>query len=111
MPKPVEKKAVTDISEIITKLEGISITGVTPPPADIPANIEDILLKEADETPENFEARKRLTYQVASIPDYGINPLAAVNIGHMWMKKTVLGITYDGDIEVALSRILTLLER
>ena len=72
-------------------------------------DINDILHKETDETPEDFEARRRLTLRLTSIPNYKINNATAVTAGLMMMKKAKLGITYEPDIESALSYLTSLI--
>lgn len=100
-----------NVNEILTKMSGISVSTVTPPPEQVPVDINDLLKKEADETPEEFEARRRITLQLASIPDYKLNNTAAVVAGLMLMKKSKLGITYDADVESALTYLTSLLQR
>jgi hypothetical protein len=92
-------------------MQGISVATLTPYPAQIPADINELLQKETDETPEDFEARRRLTLQLASIQDYKLNNVSAVTAGLMMMKKAKLGLTYEQDVEAALSYLTSLLQR
>ena len=109
---PAQPPAKTiDVAAILEKMQGISVATVTPSPAQIPADINDLLQKEADETPEDFEARRRLTLQLASIPDYKLNNSTAVTAGLIMMKKAKLGLTYDPDVEAAVSYLTSLLQR
>lgn len=73
--------------------------------------IEDVLCRETSETLEEFEARRILTLKLASIPDYTINPITAVVIGSMMMKKARLGLEYDSNIEKSLAYLMELLSR
>jgi hypothetical protein len=100
-----------DIAAILAKMPGISVMTITPAPATIPADINDLIQKEADETPEDFEARRRLTLKLASIPDYKLNNTTAVIAGLIMMKKAKLGLTYDPDIEAAIAYLTALLQR
>ena len=100
-----------DVEGILSKMSGINVSTITPPVGQIPADINDIIKKENDESPEDFEARRRLTLQLANIPDYKINNVTAVAAGLMLMKKSKLGIGYDADVEAALSYLTALLQR
>jgi hypothetical protein len=106
---PVDK--TIDIKSLLSNLPGITISGVTKVPGQEDANIEDLLKKEADESPEDFEARKILTLKLAAIEDYKLNNVTAVTVAHMMMKKSRLGLAYDTGVESALSYLSDLLMR
>ena len=103
-------KAV-DVESILSKMPGISVTGITPPPSQVPVDINDIIQKEDDESDDDFEARRRLTLLLASIPDYRLNNATAVTAGHIMMKKSKLGVTYDSDVESAIAYLVALMQR
>jgi hypothetical protein len=103
--------STAEMEAIITNMQGINIAGITPPAAQTPADIESMLQKEADESPEDFEARRRLTLRLVSIPDYKLNNSTAVVSGLIMMKKSRLGITYDPDVEGAITYLTSLLQR
>lgn len=107
--KPVLTTAETEA--IITKMPGINVSGITPATAQMSADIENLIQKEEDESPEDFEARRRLTLKLASIPDYKLNNSTAVVAGHLMMKKSKLGVTYDPDVEGAVTYLASLLQR
>lgn len=107
--QPIAK--TVDVAAILEKMQGISVSSITPAPAQVPADINDMLQKETDETPEDFEARRRLTLQLASIPDYKLNNATAVTSGLIMMKKAKLGVSYDPDVEAAISYLTSLLQR
>jgi len=100
-----------NINEILSKMQGITISTGSEQPSVVPININDILIKETDETVEDFEARKILTHQLASIPDYKLNTYAAVTAGLIMMKKSKLGVSYTPDVEAAIGYLIELLKR
>lgn len=73
--------------------------------------IEDVLCRETSETLEEFEARRILTLKLVSIPDYAINPMSAVVIASMIIKKARLGLEYDSNVEKSLTYLMELLSR
>jgi hypothetical protein len=97
--------------QLTQQLQGISISGFVPPPSTIDSDLSDLLIASAEESPETFEARRRLTERVATIPDYPLNPVTAVTVGHMLMAKSTLNVTYHQDVESSLTQIMALLER
>lgn len=107
-PTPSTPKFSTQ--ELTEKLAGIDIAGVTPAPNPVSADINDLLHVEASESDEDFEARRRLTLRLATIPNYPINNSTAVTLGHMMMKKSRLGIMFDTDIESSINQVLKLVE-
>ena len=110
IPKPTVTKGV-DVAAILSKMPGMSVTGITPAPTQVSADINDILHKESDESDDDFEARRILTLKLASIPDYTLNNETAVVAGNIMMKKSKLGITYDLDIESVIAYLIALLQR
>jgi len=106
-----EKKPTVDIEAILVKMPNITISAGTAVPPQVAADINDMLQREADETLDDFEARRRLTIKLASIPDYKLSNTAAVTAGFIMMKKSKLGITYDPDIESAIAYLTALLQR
>lgn len=107
--KPVTKGV--DVNAILNKMPGISVLGVTPAPVQVSPDINNMIKQEADETAEDFEARRRLTLQLANIPDYKLNNSAAVTAGLIMMKKSKLGVKYDEDVEAAIAYLTSLLQR
>ena len=97
-----------NIEQLLAKMPGVY---TTLPAGLVVTDINDILKQDVDETAEDFEARRRLTLQLANIPDYPLNPVSAVTIGQMMMKKARLGLAYDQDMEAALSYLTELLRR
>jgi len=108
-PRPAAK--TVDVSAILKNMPGITITSVTGAPVTVETDIMDLLKKESDEDPNDFEARKRLTLLLGSIPDYKLNNTTAVTAGMIMMKKSKLGLTYDPDVEAAISYLTALLQR
>lgn len=106
-PRSIPK--TVDVEAILSKMPGISVTAVAP--SQVPADINDYVRKEADETPEDFEARRRITLKLSSIPDYKLNNTTAVVAGSIMMRKAKLGLTYDPDVEAAISYLTALLQR
>lgn len=96
--------------ELATKLAGITIDGITPATNPVAPDINDLLHKEASESDEDFEARRRLTLRLAAIENYHLNNATAVVLGHMMMRKSRLGIKYDTDIEAGINQVLKLVE-
>ena len=105
-----ESQAVqlANIEQLLAKMPGVYTTS---PSGVVMTDINDLLKQDVDESPEDFEARRRLTLQLAAIPDYPLNPVSATTIGQMMMKKARQGVTYDVDMENALSYITALLQR
>ena len=97
--------------QLTQQLQGISISGFVPPPSTIDSDLSDLLVATAQERPETYEARRRLTERIATIPDYPLNPVTAVTVGHMLMAKSTLNVEYDRDVESSLTQIMALLER
>ncbi|CAH6420758.1 Hypothetical protein HVR_LOCUS1282 [uncultured virus] len=100
-----------DVATILAKMPGITVAGVTPAPAQVQADINDLFHKEEDETDDDFEARRRLTIKLASIPDYKLNNETAMVAGNIMMKKAKLGVSYDPDVEAAITYLAALLQR
>lgn len=74
------------------------------------ANLDDILRIETGESNEDFAKRKDLTHKLANIKDFKVNNMTAMVAASMLIKKTKLGVTYDANIENALSYLLSLLK-
>jgi len=100
-----------DVGAILAKMPGVTVATITPPAPQVTADINDLLQKEADESDADFEARRRLTLLLVSIPDYHLNNATAVTAGHLMMKKSKLGVTYDPDVESAIAYLAALLQR
>ena len=100
-------KAV-DVETIMAKMPGINLTGMVQGQVD--ANINDMLKQGDKESPEDFEARRRLTLKLASIPNYKLNNATAVTAGFIMMEKAKTGITYDPDVEAAILYLTTLIQ-
>jgi hypothetical protein len=100
-----------DVEAILSKMPGISVIAVTSNPEQVQANINDVLKKETDETSEDFEARRRLTMQLANIPNYKLSNATAVVAGLIMMKKSKLGVNYDPDVEAAIRYLMALLQQ
>jgi hypothetical protein len=83
----------------------------TPNPPAVPASIDDLLTKDADESADAFEARRRLTVRLATLPDYKLGPVTAITVGRMLVNRANLGTTYTPDAETALNYLVALLER
>ena len=109
-PAPATKKIDVDVEAIFAKMPGITITG-TPGAPDIAPDVNDLLIKDSSESDDEFEARRTLTLKLASIPDYKLNGSTCLTIGHMMMKKSKMGLTYDPDIENAIGYLMALLQR
>ena len=108
---PMKNAKDIDVAAILSKMPNINVTSITPPPAQVPTDINDMIQKESDESDEDFEARRRLTLRLSSIPDYQLNNATAVTAGHIMMKKSKLGLTYDPDVESAVAVLVALLQR
>jgi hypothetical protein len=97
-----------NIEQLLAKMPGVYTNA---PTGTVVTDINDILKQNVDETVEDFEARRRLTLQLSVIHDFPLNPVSAVTIGQMLMKKAKLGMTYDADMEAALAYFTGLLQR
>ena len=111
LPAQATTNKAIDVEAILTKMQGINVSGITPATTPVPADIESMFQKETDESPEDFEARRRLTLKLASIPDYKLNNSTAVVAGLIMMKKSKLGITFDPDVQAAITYLTSLLQR
>lgn len=100
-----------ELAELLSKMPGVGVAGVTPAPAAVPADVTEYVQQGIDETSDDFESRKRLTVSLASIPDYQLNNVTAATVASMLMKKAKLGLTYDANVESALSYLTALLQR
>lgn len=100
-----------ELAELLSKMPGIPVAGVTPAPANVSTDVTEFVQQGIDETPEDFESRKRLTVRLATIPDYALNNVTAATAASMLMKKAKLGLTYDANVESALSYLTGLLQR
>jgi hypothetical protein len=111
-PAPTAAPVAPRVShqDLTAKLAGVTIEGITPAVNPMSPDINDVLHREADESEENFEARRRLTIRLATIENYRLNNTTAVVLGHMMMRKSRLGIKYDTDIEAAINQVLKLVE-
>lgn len=103
-----QEAQLANIEQLLAKMPGIYTTS---PAGVVTTDINDLLKQNGDESLEDFEARRRLTLQLAAIPDYPLNPVSATTIGQMMMKKARQGVTYDVDMENALTYITSLLQR
>ena len=65
--------------------------------------VEDVLCRETCETLGEFEARKILTTKLLSLPEYKINPMSAVVIASMMIKKAKFGLVYDDNVEQTIT--------
>ncbi len=88
--------------------------------------LDDLLQKESSESVNNFEIRKRLTYQISKINATTTsttastssadafnrpNNVTSVILGHMIMKKMMLGVKYSQNIENVIEFLVTSLKR
>ena len=89
------------------KVLGLNVANLTSVPEQIQPEINQLLLKEIDETLDDFEARKQLTYKILSV--ITLNNVTAVTVGFMMMKQAKLGLKYDSEIEEAIIYIRNLL--
>jgi hypothetical protein len=101
-----------DAVSLLEKLPGITITALTPAALQTSPDINNLMQKEADESDDEFEARRRLTLRLTEIMIGGnkINNAAAVVIGFIMMKKSKLGVEYDPEIEATLRSIVKALD-
>lgn len=91
-----------EVEEIVRLLPGITISGSGRVTGSVPANIDDILQRESDETETDFATRKTLSHKLASLTGYPLNKATAVTIAALMMKKARLGLTYEPNVENAL---------
>lgn len=73
-------------------------------------DIADVLCRESCENDTEFEARRILTLKVAALPDPEINPMTAVVLASMMVKKAKFGLFYDEQVEKTLARIISQLQ-
>ena len=73
--------------------------------------IEDLLQKETTESDSEFAIRKELTVKLARIPDLPLTNITALGLGLTIAKKKALGVSYDSNVEAAISYVLALLAR
>ena len=109
-PQAESSGSQIDLNALIEKMPGITITGGKIPDI-IPADINDILIKESSESDEDFEARKQLCFKLANIPDYKLNNRTCVVLSSMLIMKAKIGQTYERDVEAALTYVTNLLLR
>ena len=108
-PVPVAPKAPTakmDINAVLANLPGVTIAGLTPGVAPVVATLDDLLVAEVGESPEDFAARKVLTHKLAALTDLQLNNSAAVTLGLMLSKKLRQGVTYSPELETTLNSVL-----
>lgn len=101
----------TNINEIIAKMKGVTVTGVSAATPNVAADLKDMLQKESDETIDDFEYRKVLTEKISTIPNVSLNNVTCVTLGLMIMKKAKLQVNYDSDIESVITYILEMLRQ
>jgi hypothetical protein len=104
-----EEQSRITINNILLYMPGITIMGGSPTTPILTANIDDLLHKESDESKDDFDFRRVLTYKLLAIPNYQLNNVTAMVVAYMLMRKARLGITYDRDIESALTYLLNAL--
>ena len=92
-----------DIEKMLEKMPGLNISAIM---GTVSPDINDLLQKESDESPEDFDSRKQLTLRLASLTEISLNNTTAVQVGFLVMKKTKLGVLYDRDVEQAISYLL-----
>jgi len=107
-PKPMISKII-NIDDVIKKMPGISISGITQTTGVTEGDIDDIIKREETETENDFEIRRRLTKKIVNIKEYKINKATAVVLGSMMINKAKIGIKYDQDIEEVLEGVKKLL--
>ena len=111
LPPPGNTSTVASTEEILTKLGTLTIIGFTQPPTSTDVTtIDDLIIREAGESPEDFEIRRALTKRLASIPNYLINPVAAVVAGLLFARKVKLDLKYSEEIEAVLIQLQKLLQ-
>jgi len=98
-------------NDILTNLPGINALGVSSYINDDKIDLNDLIIIDINETLADFEARRRLTLQLANIPDFPLNNVAVVVASKMIMKKITLGIVYAEDIERVLNHLLSLVQQ
>lgn len=111
--KPVIVKKINYLPKISVLPSAISreeVDNLLSKNANVLANLDDILQKETGESEEEFTRRKELTYKLANMKDFKINNMTAMVAASMLTKKNKLGVTYDANIENALSYLLSLLK-
>jgi hypothetical protein len=109
--KKKSKLTSKDIDELIIKMPGLTIQGVSPSLMVVGADVNDLFQKETGESDADYEARRILTLKIVSIPDFKVNNATALTLGYLMFKKAKLGLNYDPDIEHALMYIGNLLQR
>ena len=97
-------------NDILTHLPGINVLGVSSYINDDKIDLNDLIIIDINETLSDFEARRRLTLQLANIPDFPLNNVAVVVASKMIMKKITLGIVYSDDVERVLEHLLSLVQ-
>lgn len=97
-------------NDLLTNLPGINVLGVSAYIHDDEIDLDDLLVQEFNESPRDFEARRRLTIQLANIQDFKLNNVSALVAGKMILKKINIGISYSDDIENVLNQLLSMIE-
>lgn len=98
---------ISPLSSVITREE---INTLLTKNQNINASLDDILRIETGETAEDFRLRKELTIKLANINNFKLNNMTAMVAASMLTKKTKLNVSYDQNIENALTYLLSLLQ-
>ena len=104
IPTITRLTSTLDAAQLTAKLPGVTITTITPSALETNPDIDDLLQRETDESEEAFEARRRLTMKLKGLNINGnvLNNATAVVVAFLLMKKTLLGLEYDPDVEATL---------
>ena len=98
-----------EADRIVKSMPNISISGITPNVQIVTTDIHDLLHKQPDESPETFEARRRLSISLSNIPNYKINPVTCCVIAGMMMNKSRTNVSYGDEVERVITYITQLL--
>ena len=100
--------APATLETLVQKMPGITLdTKVLT--STTASDINDLLVAEEAETTTDFEARRRLTLQIANLPNYKLNNVTVVTLGFLIMKRAKLGLSYGPDIDLSLDYLLNYL--
>ena len=106
--KTVKPVSAQEMEQLTQSMAGMNlVNSVNPEGPNVDVSV--LLKQKVDESDEQFAIRSDLTYKIFDLPDYKVNSVTCVTLGNMLMSKSVLGMTYEPDIEQALEYILSLL--
>jgi hypothetical protein len=102
-PRPSIPVMTVKIEELVAKMPGVTLSNQDKLKINPQSSLDDILIKEPDESDGDFEARRVLTMKISNITEFQMNNVASVVVAHLFMKKARIGVSYDDETEAALN--------